>query len=274
MSDDNTGGWRDSLPEALRDSPYIKNAESPEAAASEIAGAAQYMGNSIRIPSEDAGDEDRNAFYAKLQEKVPGLMRTPNGNDWDAAKETLRALGMPEKPEQYQTDGIDNPPSDEELGKLRALAHDAGLTTAQWKKFVGEMSKSDAEQMEKLEFEREKSVNELKGEWGGAWDSKLSAAMKAAELTGAPDFVMEMAKAGQLDAKTLRWLDSIADQITGDEGAQGGFQGKQTDQPLTPAEVDARLSEVERRLFDRATPADQKPMLIEKRMKYMRMLSA
>ena len=35
------------------------------------------QGSSIRIPGENASEEDRQAFYAKLTAQVPGLMAVP-----------------------------------------------------------------------------------------------------------------------------------------------------------------------------------------------------
>jgi len=280
MTEENTApesapsDWKASLPEQLRDAPWIGKADSLEAAVGQLKDAAQYMGNAIRIPSEDAGESDVAAFQQKLLDKVPGLMPVPKADDVDATRNALRALGMPEKPEQYDLSGIEHAPEGEELGRLRKLAHDSGMTTAQFRKWISEQASANYTANEQMEHAREEALKELRGEWGFAYDDKVQNAYKAAEATGAPDYILDMLKQGNMDAKALRWLSNgIYDQLA-DAAPQGAIQGKEEVQRLTPAEAEARLGEVERRLFDKATPQDQIPMLTQKRVKLIEELVA
>jgi len=264
---ESTGDWKSSLPEPLRDAPWIGKADSLEAAVGQLQDAAQYLGNAIRIPSEDAGEADVAAFKEKLLSRDHiGLM--PKPTDDGSTKEVLRALGMPEKPEQYDVTGIDHAPDGEELGRLRAMAHEAGMTTSQFRKWVGEQSSANYTAQEQIEHQRNEALKELRGEWGFAYDDKVVNALKAMEATGAPDYVIDMVKNGEADSKVLRWGAALYDQLS-DAAPQGSIQGKQAVQKLTPAEAEARLSEIERRIFDKATPKDQLPMLTEKRIALM-----
>ena len=268
---ESTGNWKESLPEPLRDAPWIGKADSLEAAVGQLQDAAQYLGNAIRIPSEDAGDSDMAAFREKLLSREHiGLMPKPKqGDDVDV----LRALGMPEKAEQYDVAGIDHAPEGERLGQLRAMAHEAKMTAGQFKKWVAELSAADYKTQEQMEYERGQQMKELQGEWGSAYDQKVGFALKAAEATQAPDFVMEMLRSGTADPKTLRWLSNTYDQLVND-APQGAVQGKDVVPELTPAEAEARLGEIERRLFDRATPKHEIPMLNEKRLKLIKLSMA
>ncbi len=263
--------WKAALPESLQNAPWIGKADSLEAAVGQLNDAAQYIGNAIRIPSEDAGDADRQAFNQKLLDKVPGLMPVPKSDDLDAARDALRALGMPEKPEQYDVTGIDHAPDGEELGRLRTVAHEAGMTSAQFRKWVAEETATTKAATDQAEFERNEELKQLRGEWGFAFDEKITNAVKAAEATGAPDYVVQMIKDGTMDAKGLRWMDNVYGQLA--TGApQGAIQGKDTAPTLTPAEIEARLGEIEGRLWAKDTPPSQIPMLTEKRMKLMEQL--
>ena len=190
----NGGDWKSALPEPLRDAPWIGKADSLEAAVGQLRDAAQYMGNAIRIPSEDAGESDVAAFQQKLLDKVPGLMPVPKSDDIDATRNALRALGMPEKPEQYDVTGIDHAPDGEDLGRLRALAHEAGMTSAQFRKWISEQSSANYSAQEQVDHARNEELKELRGEWGFAFDDKVQNAYKAAEATGAPDYILDMLK--------------------------------------------------------------------------------
>ena len=58
MSEENQspegGSWKDALPEALRDAPYFKKAETVDQVLADLQGAAAWQGNSLRIPGPDA----------------------------------------------------------------------------------------------------------------------------------------------------------------------------------------------------------------------------
>ena len=62
--------WRSAIPEDVRGSPSLQNIESIEDLATQFVNAQGLIGNSIRIPSDNASDEDRAAFRQKLLEKV------------------------------------------------------------------------------------------------------------------------------------------------------------------------------------------------------------
>jgi len=264
--------WKSSLPEPLRDAPWIGKADSLEAAVGQLQDAAQYLGNAIRIPSPDAGEADVAAFKEKLLSRDHiGLM--PKPTDEGSTKEVLRALGMPENPEQYDVTGIEHAPEGEDLGRLRALAHDAGMTSDQFRKWIAEQSAANYSAQEQLEYEKTQALKELQGEWGAAYDQKVDFAIKAAEATNAPEFVLDMLRSGTADPKTLRWLAGTYDQLASGQ-PQGAIQGKELTPKLTPAEITARLGEIERRIFDRTTPKDQMPMLNAKRIELIKDLAA
>jgi hypothetical protein len=271
-SDVSGSDWKSSLPELLREAPWIGKADSLETAVNHMKDAAQYLGNAIRIPSEDAGAEDREAFYAKIQSKVPDLMRTPRADDWDTTKEALRALGLPEKPDAYSVDGIDHAPDGEELAALRAIAHDAGLTNVQFRKFLEQQSKTSHEAKEEMNYAREQELKDLRQDWGFAYDTKVQNCIRAAEATGAPDYVVAMVKDGTMDAKGLKWLDNVYDQLSSEE-PQAKFQGKTANEALTPSEAKARLAELNAQVFGKSITPERQAVLNEKRIEMIRYLS-
>jgi hypothetical protein len=257
--------WKSALPEALRDAPYIRNAATPEAAFEEIKGAAAYMGNSVRIPGPDAGQEDWGAFRQKIVEKDVGLMPKPNHEDPQSMALAYQAMGRPEAPDGYSVEGIEGAPDGETLGHLRAVAHEAGLSQAQFKAMIADQAGQAAKHSNSIAEQREQDLAALKGEWGLAFDERIASGKRAAELTGAPEFVQQMIEAGTVDAGTLRWLHNIAGQLTGD-GGQGNFQGKGDQRVMDADEVAAQLSEVNKRLFHDHSTTDEEKRMLSKRM--------
>ena len=136
-----------SLPENLRDLPFLSGADSPEVFKQRIQDASQWMGNSLRLPGPDAPDDDRNAFYAKVMEKVPGLMITPNLEDPDGMTQVFSKLGRPDNADKYSApEGIAL--EGEVLGQLKSLAFKANLTQKQFDAYVANVSEATKAQLD------------------------------------------------------------------------------------------------------------------------------
>ena len=90
------------LPEALKESPALKGVKDVADLATQFVNQQSLIGNSVRIPTEDSGTDQVNAFYAKLAD-VPGVVRLP-GDEADA--ETQRAFldktGVPRTAAEYK----------------------------------------------------------------------------------------------------------------------------------------------------------------------------
>jgi len=269
MSEEATN-WVESLPEELRDAPFLEGAETPADFKERIANAAQYMGNSVRIPGPDAGDDDIAAFQAKVMEKIPGLMVTPNAEDPESLAATMVKLGKPEAADAYKTpEGVALPA--EEVGRLKALAHDANMTQSQFDAYLSGVNKLSTEGREAAERQLEEGTNALKGEWGAAFDERTQDVAKFLEKnTSTPAYILESLKEGKLPADQVRWLHSLAETINIDDG---GFSAQEDtrERTLTPSEAESQLNEVEARIFSQTNPPTPQEMqsLTEKRMKLM-----
>lgn len=140
----NTGGqaqsWRDALPEDLRDSPTIKDINSVEDLTKSFISTQKMIGNSVRIPSEDASPEDRLSFYEKLDANGIGVVPKDEGEAFTALRN--KTLGV--------TDDIDISPFATEdfddsaaLDELKEFAKETGMPA----KFVQELYSRRADEL-------------------------------------------------------------------------------------------------------------------------------
>jgi hypothetical protein len=283
MADENNQGatgddWLQSIPEELRSASFIRPGEDgkPKPLAQVVADlndAAQYMGNSLRIPGPDAGADDLRKFHDRVMEKIPGLMPTPNLEDPDSLNQTFAKLGRPEGADGYKApDGITMDP--EQLGQLKAIAHKANLTQKQFADYLANWSEADSGVREQAAAKHQEAVAALKGEWGAAYDERvgqINAFLKTNSAT--PQYVLEALEAGTLPAEQVRWLYAMADAV-GNEDGQFFQQQGDTGAPLVaPDEAKARIAEITARLYDRSNPptADEMNILDKKQEAYEHM---
>ena len=139
----------------------------------------------VKIPGEDATDEDRQAFYAAL-----GVPESPDGYEV-------------ELPEAFQD--LDwNPDS---LGPIKEVAHKVGVSPAQLNALVAAQAEIEKAQLDQWQQESEEAVSELRGEWGADYDKNLTLAKRAAQAAGLDsDNVTdpEMLKAFALSGRRFR----------------------------------------------------------------------
>ena len=143
--------WIQALPEQLRDAPFLGKASSPEDAVAKLAHAAKLVGTSIRIPGEDATDDDRAAFYNKLAE-VPGVAKLPLSDDEDGLAAILAKLGAPDTPDGYKPPELEGFEWDQAtFENLRKYAKDAGMTTRQFDKFARQLAQEQLAQQQQAQ---------------------------------------------------------------------------------------------------------------------------
>lgn len=233
---DQTPNFRESLPEDLRGNSVFDNVKDLTDLATQFANAQSFLGSSIRIPSENASEEDRKKFYEKVMKHAPSLMPKPDPADETAVQTVLAALGRPADPSSYNIEGAQL--SDD----LKKAAHEAGLTQNQFAKMYQTLIKPSLDSSAARAAEVEKGRAELAKEWGYAFQVKEQTAQALLQKTGAPAELVDAAAKGQLNANTLRWLDQLATSI-GREGldlvnhGQGGNR-------MTPAEAQAQINEI------------------------------
>ena len=217
------------------------------------------VGGMIRIPSQDASAEEFAAFQQKLIDKNVGLIHKPDSDDAEGMQNFYRALGAPESVDGYTIpEGF---PQDR-AKQFAELALQAGISNKQFEAVMSGILGADNEVSQQMTVERENALNALKHEWGTAYDSKLERAARVAKSTEAPEGLVEAIGKGEVDAKTLRWLDKLAAAIGG-ESAEirdqiGGTNGQTRD------ELAAQRDELTRKLIKETLPPTEHQRLVQK----------
>lgn len=230
------GNWKEFLPKPVQEWQEVQQSDTPEKFFDQVANMRKFMGQSIRIPSHDAGQEQMDQFYNRLQEKVPGLMRTPNPEDEKSIEHVMRALGVPESDKEYSFDGA---ATEDEIGGLRAMAKDLKLTKSQFKKFAESMTSANQIQREKNTQALDAQRQALQKDWGAAYDERMENVLNIAEATGASKHMIEAIKAKTLDADTAKWIYQMGKQLGG-EAINAHVQQKN----MSPSEASENISDI------------------------------
>ena len=265
--------WRESLPDEIRESETLKDIEDVGSLAQQFIEQSRYLGNSVRIPGEDADDAQRQEFRQKLLDKNLGLMEVPDPTNEEAMAAIYDTLGRPKEASAYDKPEVEGVNIDSErFGKLAAAAHKAGISNNQFKSVVSEILSADAEMVGAGTQAREAGLAELRGEWGNAYDSKLAKAAKVAELTGAPAGLVAALGEGNTDAATLKWLDKLGSSLGG-EAAELVSQMNGGDGKLTKLEAREKADEILKTMDNIPQGDPRYQQLMEKRLKYMEQAS-
>lgn len=207
--------------------------------AKQFSDAQSYIGNSIRVPSAEAGEEDRKAFYEKLQKHAPDLIPRPDTGNEEAMNALWAQLGRPEDPSKYELpEGVNA----EEIKDFVEKAHGANLTNTQAKALIESMAAETRAQQEEAQQRFEQDQQQLKNDWGMAYDQNAQTVQNLVKQTGAPDAIVEAAMKGELDSSVAKWLHGLAGKLGG-EGTQittnEGNNGM-----MTPNEATHQLDEI------------------------------
>jgi hypothetical protein len=243
---DDPGGesWMDSLPEDVRGWDEVKNSDSPEKFWGQVANMRKFLGQSIRIPSEDAGTEDWQKFYGKLTAKVPGLMPKPNTDDEAAYEGIFKALGFPEAPEGYkppefEQEGLDMAP----VESFRKVAHKHKLTQAQFEGIVKDMTATNLESVEAQKAAVKENQKKLYEAWGAKFDTNMRLIQGVVQKTDAPPKLVEAIVDGRVDYETGLWLEKMGRALGGEKVILGNDRDP-SNNIMTPAEAKERISEI------------------------------
>lgn len=228
--------WKENLPEDVRGWDEVKNSDTPEKFFGQVANMRKMIGQSIRVPTAEAGKEQLEEFYKKIETKAPDLMRKPNPDDPESLESVMRALGKPENEDGYT---LDAEVSSAELADLRAMAKNVGLTKTQFKKMAEGMLGANKMANSQFQQQLEKEQGALKSEWGAAYDERFDNLLNIAEATGASDGMLEQIKNKTIDAHTAKWLHQLGKQLGG-EAINAHVQEK----TLAPEEASEKINDI------------------------------
>lgn len=259
-----TGDWRESLPAELKEAPYLKGDKTPEQIVADLENAASWQGNSIRIPGPDATPEAKAEFMAKAVEKIPGLMPTPEPENYG---DVLTKLGKPAEAKDYKyAEGIDLG----ELGDaLKEQAFEAGLTQSQFSTLVAQQMSASESAQEAAEAIVAATYAELQGEWGQATEDRIRDVEAMLSKEGAPESLKTAFLDKDLDAATIKWLYGVAE--SAGEKAVMREQNDGREGALTPHEAREQAQELWLRIAEMPQTDPRRAALKAKRTELVRM---
>ena len=232
--------WMENLSEDLQGSEVLGQYDSPEAAFKGLIETKSALGNSLRIPSQEASGDEMEQFVNKLIERVPHVMLKPDLDNDDAAKLFYKSLGVPDAADAYAKPE-DVTLSDEMEAGARQVAHELKLTPTQYAAFTKRLAEQQAETATAQTDAHTQAMASLKDKWGLDYDKRMAAAKKLHETFFAESTGLAFEN---LDPAALPGLyeNAKALGITGD----GGQFNKQESGPtgMTPGEAQERINEM------------------------------
>lgn len=212
------------LPEALRDIPAMKSIKGAGDLATQFVNQQALLGNSLRIPTEDTADDQRESFYRKLNE-VPGVIRVPSeGADDAQMTEFYGKLGVPATPNEYNVQVPEGKTVDADfLQAATEQAHAMKLTNNQLNHLIGkEIEAGEAAQLAKLDY-IDASKIALKAIWSSDYEARVAGATNAFNLykQEMPEYADELAQFAD-NPIFVKLLSDVA--VTMSEKGHAGMQ--------------------------------------------------
>ncbi len=226
--------------ELYRDHASLKDFESVADLAKSYVETKAMVGNSIRIPSKDAGPEAYQEYLNKIINNDSSLMMKPDFSVKDQKRDFYRTIGLPEDESKYSLpEGVKL--TSEVDAEIRKIAYENNLTDSQFGGFMTAFSDRQ-EQASTLNTEMVKSdMAGIKEKWGMAFDDRIAAAKQAnEEFYPGRDF-------DNLTAKERESLYRISKAMTGKGAPAAGDAGGIPKNLMTPEEAKTRADELLRR---------------------------
>lgn len=251
--DDGTGGgggggneFLSSLPEDLRDNPALQDIKDVGGLAKVFVDTKSMVGNSLRIPGDDAGEEQKTEFFSKLLEKVPNLMVKPDFDNKEQSAEFYKMFGVPESAEGYTApeitvpDGIKFDPSTMDIFREMAIA--ANLSNEQFQKMVPLLADNSFKKIQTAMEEFGNQIDGLKEKWGSAFDQNYNIALNLAMKTNMPNEIIDELRNKTAEPSTVEWLHTLSKQFSS-EGMNFNKENFGSDK-ITPDEAKEKISEI------------------------------
>lgn len=187
LSPQDSAPLQDMLSEELKGNPSLKDFKDVNSLAKSYTHAQSMLGKSVRIPGEDAGQEQVDKFYDDLQ-KVPNVARLDNKDD------VYNKLGRPESADKYQLDVDESQVDPNAINSFKQTAHQLGLNNQQLNEIVKFDTQRTQQQQEQAMEYAGKAEKALKDTWGNDFNNRLNGAKEAVKQYSEkfPDFAKDL----------------------------------------------------------------------------------
>lgn len=204
-----------------------------------------------KVIAESKGWPDANEMiksYTNLEKMVGGRVKIPEEGDTDAWNDLYNRLGRPEDASHYDFSNVETI-NDEAKDWFGKAAHEVGLNANQAGKLFKDFSEFSAAQDEAdavaAQAEREVEMTQLRKEWGGAYDDKVSLAKAAVGQFGVSPEVLESMEKAMGDAGLIRHFAAIGERLGEHNFVDNGDnKGVANGMSLSPAQAKNQVNEL------------------------------
>jgi len=184
--------WRDDLPDELKGVKTLEKFKDVSGLAKSYVETEKYFEGSVRIPGDDASEEDWNKFYSKL--------------------------GRPETPEDYQYEKAELPEGmqyDTEFEKeFLQFAHQKGLNNNQVTEFYNWWNSKTKDVYVQNDVEKQNNIQkaeiELRADWGRQYDEKLAGVQRLVDKYATEEDKAFFDQGLGNDPRIAKFMDRIA----------------------------------------------------------------
>jgi len=177
--------WSEGLPAEMAAHGDVKGSDTLETFVKRYTDNRATMSRSILMPNAEAGDEERDKFYSKL-EGVEGVARIPAADDVEGWKKLYPKLGVPESASGYEMEN-------EELANT---LHGLNLNSGQARR-INELITEKTTSFADLNAEETLvGLDALKNEWGETFEGRAKLATKVLRDHGGDELMSMLEKSG------------------------------------------------------------------------------
>lgn len=240
--------WRDSLPDEIKGEASLSNFTEVSDLAKGYIESKKLQGNSIRIPGEDAGEDDVKAFNEKMLDKLPGFMMKPNLDNAEQSADFYRSIGVPVTDDKYGKPEVEEGKTYNvaKVDAFKKMAHKWNLTDKQFKGLALDMIGVDDGVTAANKELAVNNLNAVKSKWGEAHADNMKLVNIALVATKAPESMVNSVKTGEAGVETVEWLYAVGKQLGGAEGNNFGdeFDEINKKRAMSPAEAQDAINEI------------------------------
>lgn len=266
--------WKDDLNEDIKGSPAFKDlGDDVNDLAKNYLDAQGRIGNSIRVPSEDATPEDIAKFHERLVNKVPGLIPTPDLEDPSSIKVFMETIGTPKDADAYEMPEVEGITVDEKREKLiRDTALEVGMTKKQLTGFLNKMYEADSLAVDVANNGIEEDALSLKKKWGVTHKKRMEALHQNLLLSEAPEVLSNLIKNDRAGSETTQWLDNLFSKL-GETGELKKHEDDTGHDEVEVSEATERAAEIRKKMTapGMQTTGPEYNALLKKLLKYEKM---
>lgn len=237
----NTEAWRDALSDEQRASNVFANVKDLPDLFTQFQHAQSALGSSLRVPGPESSAGDQQAFYDKVMEKAPGLVRKPVAGDDESSNNFWQGMGRPSDIEGYAV--IDNM-TPEQTQFMREAALASNLTNDQFRTFASKMAGQAAQDAEQVTFDAKTELDALYHGWGMAKDQKMNAIKLMAGQLGMDATLLAAIESDTPNPKVLALMDTIVAKIGAEGGQLQAQVGETGNAAMTPQEAEGHISDM------------------------------